>query len=656
MAIVNNHPCPKCQEVGRDSRGNHLLEFEDGGMYCPRSDLHSDGNTYYVKGSGSIIEELMKQEVTGSVKYSVKQFKALEKEGKFDNPSVRALALQGMKTKDRWEVATEKEREDMLGKLKYDMDYFNQLPVRNLVTRGIRGDVARRFDVHVGLDLEGKVSRHYYPVHNMDGSWRGAKCRTLPKDFGYDVLGWTWGKTMMFGQVASYEDLKSKGGRKKRLLITGGECDAMAAWQMLTDADSTKSYVYHVWSPVHGEKAMDDIVNNKEAIDQFDEIIAGFDDDPVGRMYNVKLSRLFRGKVKFLVYPKGCKDANDCLIQGRASEFVDAWFNPVERMSESTVKTVDDLYDKALTTPEMGLNWFAPKLNAITIGIRLNMLFVIGAGSGVGKTAFTKQVCFDLMERYGKPVGVVYLEEPPIKTLRSYASYYSKGNKRFDLPPNDPEDPDSRIEERDYTEEEARECIDKLRELNLLHIVDTGGDKSIDAVMQAVDDLMALGINYIVIDNLTAITHPKAGNKVDSIDETMKRIGTYKDENPCSIFLISHLKRVSETSGRTPHNYGGEVWETDFRGSGSIVMWANYVFSIERNCFASSEMDRRTTIIRCLKDRDFGMYTGKTVKLFGQKTDGRLVQFDLADFSGVSHFDSEFDVGGGSFDASDADY
>lgn len=650
MAIVGNEPCVKCQEAGRDSSGNHLLIFEDNGRYCPRADLHLDGQTYYAQGDGDVIAKLLESDVDGNTKYSVNQFKELEKEGKFDNPSIRALALSGMSNKDRWEVSDEYEREQMLEKIKHDFGYFNQLSVRNLVTRGIRGDVARRFDVHVGLDLEGKVSRHYYPVHNPDGSWRGAKCRTLPKQFGYDVLGWTWGKTMMFGQVASYEDLKAKAGRKRKLLIVGGECDAMAAWQMLTDHDKSGKYSYHVWSPVHGEKAMDDIINNKEAINEFDEIVAGFDGDSVGRQYNIKISRLFRGKTKFLVYPQGTKDANECLLKGRSAEFVDAWFNPVERLSESSVKSVDDLYDSALETPEMGQHWFAPKLNAITIGIRDNMLFVIGAGSGVGKTAFTKQVCFDVMERYNEPVGVVYLEEPPIKTLRSYASYYSNGNKRLDLPPNDPDDPESHIPERDYTREEAQECIDKLRDLGLLHIVDTGGDKSIEAVMQSVEDLLALGIKKIVIDNLTAITHPKAGNKVDAIDETMKRIGTFKDENPCTIFLISHLKKVNETSGRTPHNYGGEVWETDFRGSGSIVMWANYVFAIERNCFADTELEKRTTIVRCLKDRDFGMYTGKTVKMFGQKTDGRLVQYDQADFSGVSRI---ADMGG--FDASDAD-
>lgn len=650
MAIVANQRCPKCSENGHDSKGDHALVFEDGGIYCGRTEYHADGEKYYVAGSEDYISDLMKSDVDGKTAYTPATFKELNKAGKFNNPAVRALAMSGMKSKDRWAVANEAEREDMLTKIKAEGEYFAQLPVRNLITRGIRGDVARRFDVHVGLDSDKKVFSHYYPVHSLDGTWRGAKCRTLPKDFGWDALGFTWGETMMFGQVASQADF-AKGGRKNKLLIVGGECDAMAAWQMLNDHDTSGKYFYHVWSPVHGEKALEDIIANKESINQFSEIILGLDNDSTGRQMNIKISRLFRGKTKFLVYPQGTKDANQCLLEGRASEFIDAWFNPVTQYEESTVKTIEDLYEKSLETPEMGKSWFAPKLNQITIGIRENMLFVIGAGSGVGKTAFTKQVCFDLMEEHGETVGVIYLEEPCIKTLRSYASYYSVNNKRFDLPPNDPEDPESHISERDYDYEEAKAAIDKLRDLGLLHIVDTGGDKSIEAVMRAVDDLVALGIKRIVIDNLTAITHPKAGSKVDAIDETMKAIGTYKDENPCTIFLISHLKKVQESSGRTPHNYGGEVWETDFRGSGSIVMWANYVFAVERNCFGATELEKRTTIIRCLKDRDFGMYTGATVKLFGQKTDGRLVQFETADFTGVGNAPN---IDG--FDTSDAEY
>lgn len=630
MAIVGNEACPQCQANGHDRHSNHLLVFEDGARYCGRTEYHKDGKKFYSEGSGDVIKALFESDVTGEVKYTVRQFRELAKAGKFNNADIRAVALSGMKAKDRWEVSNEDERTDMVFVRGCAETYFNLLKIRNLVSRGIRGDVAKRFDVRVGICPEtNKVTQHYYPVHDHNGAWQGAKCRTLPKEFGYDTLGWTWGETMMFGQKASIEDLKS-GGRKFKLLLVGGECDAMAAWQMLKDHDKSGKYHYHIWSPVHGEKAMEDILANKDAINQYEQIIVAFDNDSVGNDMNLKVSRQFRGKTQFLLYPTGCKDANQCLLEGREAEFVDAWFNPVDSLPESMVKSVTQMSDKAKETPAMGQHWPWSKMNAITIGIRENMLYVVGAGSGVGKTHYTKEVMFHIMELYTEPVGVIYLEEPPIKTLRSYAGRYL-GNKRIDLPPNDPSDLESYMVERDYTKEEADEAIDRLESLGNLFIADTKGDKSIDAVMRCVDDFMAMGIRKIVIDNLTAITHPKSGNKVEAIDETMKTIGSYKDENPCTIWLISHLKRVGgEGSTRKPHTHGGEVWESDFRGSGAIVMWANYVFGIERNVMADTETEKRTTRIRCVKDRDFGMFTGRVVELYGDPKTGRLTQIEAA--------------------------
>lgn len=643
MAIIGNSPCPACRDNGHDKTGDHLIQFEDGAFLCIRAHLHKDGKKYYAEGSGDVMRHILESEISGEVNYTPAQFKALVEAGKLNTDSLRQLALAGMSAKSRWLVANEDEREAMIATRNHHFNYFNLLKVRNLVSRGITGLTAKRFNTRVGVDPDSnQVTQHYYPVYNMNAEWIGAKCRTLPKNFGYDTLGYTFGDTMLFGQMASIEDFKS-GGRKNKLLIVGGECDAMAAWQMLNDADTSGKYKYHVWSPVHGENALQDILIQREAIDQFSEIVLGLDNDPTGQKMNLQISRLFRGKCKFLVYPSGTKDANQCLLEGRATEFISSWFNPAEQITGGFVKSTGELAEKAKVMPEMGKQWPWKPLNKITIGIRENMLFVIGAGSGVGKTHFTKEVCFKLMEEDGEQIGVIYLEEPTIKTYRSYAGRYL-GNKRIDVPPNDPDDPESYMVERDYTEEEANWAIDKLDELGLIYIADTGGDKSIDAVMKAIDEMVALGIRRIVIDNLTAITHPSAGTKVDAIDETMKTIGTYKDENPITIFLISHLKRVDGGgSSRKSHAEGGYVGEADFRGAGSITMWANYVLGIERNTQAETEYDKRITTIRCVKDRDFGIFTGHTVKLFGNPDTGALELLTNESGRGLQEAEEKFD-------------
>jgi twinkle protein len=616
------------------------MHFADGGKYCSRSHFHEDGKPYYEKGDG--IDAILEMDINGDINYTASQWQELADQGKLDNPAVRAIGFAGLKNKVKWLVANEEELAQLQKEVELDKEYFNGLRCRNLVDRHITADIAAFYNVRVGMNEEDKVARHYYPRYDHEMNWVSAKCRTLPKEFSFDHLGnMSETKLKMFGQYTLNRILK-EGGRMNKLLLVGGECDAMAGQKMLYDAATGqyKGKYYHVWAPNNGEKAMEDILENAETIRQFDEIIVAFDNDETGTEMNRAIAKLFRGKVKYLVYPDGCKDANDCLKKGLEKEFVNAWFNPVDAANYSTmIKSAGDLADKAKAKVKMGLSWFNPKLNAITLGIRKYMLITIGAGSGVGKTHFTKEVCFHLIQKHNEPVGVIYLEEPAEKTLRSYAG--RSINKRIELPAYNPEDPDDIYDvTRDYTEEAKNKAVDAMVESNMLFIADTGGDKSLETVMRCIDDFMAMGITNVVLDNLTAITLP-SGNKVEALDTAMKELGTYKDAHPITLFLISHLKKVGgEGSPRKPHTLGGEVYESDFRGSGSIVFWSNYVLAIERNTMASNDLEKRITTVRCVKDRDQGLKTNETVTLYGDPETGKLIPYE-----GGSPKSKKFDTG-----------
>lgn len=612
MAIVQSIGCPECQKNGHDSSGNHLMVFEDGGKYCNRAHYHSSGEPYYEKAGES--QPITGMGITGKIKYTPAQFKELEASGKLSNPVIRAIALQGMRGVDRYAVADDSEKAAMELVWVKDKEFFDGLKIKNLIDRHIRGQFAKLYDVRVGHDAEGKVVRHYYPVHSF-GEWCGAKCRELPKGFQWGHLGRMWGHVDMFG-MHTLKAVLDSGTRKHKLLVVGGECDAMAAQQMLVESQAGTQYasrLYHVWSPTKGENCMEQIIANREHINQFKEIIWGFDADEVGQRMNREAARLFPSKSKVLLYPAGCKDANKCLKAGMHKEFVDSWFNPSEVNAGSKIKSIHQLSDAAKVLPSAGKSWPWSGMNRITIGLRDNMLYLFGAGSGVGKTATTKEIIKHILEVHEEPCGVIYTEEPAKTTVRSFAGKWI--SKRLELPPtNDPADPDYDVS-RDYTQAESDAAIDSLSEKGLF-VADLAGDTSIDAVMMACEEMLSMGIKNIVIDNLTGITLPKEmGNKVDAIDEAMKRIGNFKDEKPVRIFLYSHLKKVS--MGRVPHEEGGEVILDDFRGSGSIKFWANYAFGIRRNTRGETLEERCTTILECLKDRDQGVMAGEKVIIIG---------------------------------------
>lgn len=623
MAIIGNSLCPECAKNGHDKSQNHLIMFDDGGKYCNRSHFHTNGRPYYEKaGEESNVLDLP----LGSTKWTPAQFKELIQSGKIVTEADRALALGSMRMKDRWEVMNEQERAEQEAEWKLDVEWFLTLKRKNLVSRHIRGDICALYDVRVGHDEEGRVSRHYYPRFEK-GELVGAKCRTLPKDFKFGHLGKLFGMQDLFG-MNTLSHVLDKGRRKDCLLIVGGELDALAAQQMLLDsAKGTKweGQPYHVWSVNKGESCLEEIVQNREHIAQFKKIIWGFDGDEVGQKQNQQAARLFPGKSYILEYPSGCKDANKALMVGKAKEFVDAWFNAKssDEVFGSQIKSIASQRDKLKAArPEQGLSWPWPKLNKVTLGIRKNQLIIVGAGSGVGKTEFLREVVKHLIEEHGESVGIISTEDPMVKVSRAFIGKWI--DKRIELPPtNDPKE-DGYREVFDYTEEEANAAIDYVADTGKLFVADLEGDYSMEKVEQTCLEFEAMGISNIIIDNLTGIKLDERafGGKVGALDECVKRIGTIKDRHPVTIFLVSHLTRPS--GNRTQHEEGGEVILSDFRGSGAIGFWASYALGIERNTRAETLDERTTTYISCVKDRDQGIFTGTKIMLKGDIQTGRL--------------------------------
>src|SRR5690554_476605 len=105
---------------------------------------------------------------------------------------------------------------------------------------------------------------------------------------------------------------------------------------------------------------------------------------------------------------------------------------------------------------------------------------------------------------------------------------------------------------------------------------------------------------------------------------SLKTFGLYKDGKEITIHLVSHLKTVG--IGRVPHEEGGEVLLSDFRGSRSIGFWASYAIAVQRNTQAETLEEKTTTYLKIVKDRDQGIYTGHKVVLVGDSDTGNLME------------------------------
>lgn len=638
MSVILNSQCPECAKNGADKFGKYLMTFDDGGKLCIHSHNHTSGERYYVKPDGT--DPLTSSPIDGKLKYTPAQFHKLVEDGLINDEFTRKLAMGGMRMADRFAVMNEEEVAATEAEWALDVEWFNQLSTKSLVDRGIHGLIAKLYNVRVGHDEKGVINRHYYPSYTRDTmEVTGAKARTLPKDFRSGHLGRRFGADLaMFGMQTTQAVLDSgtfRKGKMGKLLVVGGEADSMAAQQIILKAinrlDGMQGLktleglkLAHVWSPNKGEMSLEEVVNNREFIDQFEEVVWAFDNDDVGNALNLACSRLFRQKSKFFIYPQGMKDANDCLKAGREKEFMDSWWNPTEARVKGKLKSASNWAAKAKEVTVMGLPYFCPALNPITFGLRTHYLHVWAAGTGVGKTEITTKHIASLIEQ-GQPVVAIYLENSPDEVIKMVAGAIA--NKDFMSPPlSDEERENSYNEARDYTYEDLARAIDDLTSRNLLIIPDLEGSKDVNVIMDAMRDALALGYMWFVVDNLTAFEHHVDGKVqvgTQAIDETMKQIGGFKDENPVNIMLLSHCSRPDKN--RTPHELGGEVFITDIRGAGSISFWANGVWSAERNTQADSLQDKCTTLIRNLKSRGVGHKVGTVVVLRKDLETGQFI-------------------------------
>lgn len=624
MAIVGNKPCPACRENGHDKTGNHLIVFENGAGYCGRHMHHKDGKPFHAKPDE--MPDVSKWKIDGTIQYSESEFRKLEKKGAFKDEYIRQMALSGMKPAVRYSVMTDEEQKVLEDLWESELRHFETLSVRDLVARGIPGHICKLYDVRVGVNKKKKVDRHYYPRHSLDtGVLVAAKCRNLPKDFTSGSLGCMHEEVQMFGQHTLKKVTKS-GARKDILTITGGELDSMAAQYMLCESRKNTQWegvMFHVWSVTNGEAGLDDIVRNLKHIKKFKKVILAFDDDKAGRELTNKVRQLLREKAVVLQMPSGCNDPNQCLMEEREEEFVDAWWK-ADSPSVSSVLTAADLFDEATKEVEWGLDWPWPSVTKQTYGIRPHNLYVIGGGSGTGKTEIAKETIQYLTDHHKRLTGVIFMEEMPSFTLKVLAGKWA--NKKLHLPKNRVKKghPDW-VDGCDYTEEESIKAITQLVDKDKIRIAATKGDNSVDNIIALMEELRAMGCSEIFIDNLTTITHNGKSDNVKAIDETMKRFGTYMQETPVSIFLLSHLSKPDEN--RVPFEEGGMVKQSDFRGSQSIAFWATFMLAVERDTMAEDD-SKFVTTLRCVKDRLTGVHTGETTLLVGNPRTGRLLEPD----------------------------
>lgn len=478
------------------------------------------------------------------------------------------------------------------------VDDISSLPIDELRDRGIRKDIAQMYGVHVEYNATGQVNAHYYPA------FKGGKLTGYKKRLVDDKKFFSVGdvkEAQLFGQ-----QLFGEGG--KLLIITEGECDAMAAYQMLRDAGKN----YRVVSVMNGANTSS-IKTNLQWIESFESIILSFDNDKPGKEAAQKIADLITpGKVKIMSFSE--KDANDMLKSNKAKEFINAIMNATLFRPDGIVSG-KDTWDILKNKPRVEsvpypVEWV--ELNRKTYGIRLGELDTWTSGSGMGKSQLMRELQYHLLNKTNSNIGGIHLEEPIADTVESLMSLHL--NKRILLP-------DVR---ETITDDEYASAWQYTMGSNRFHFYDHFGSVDDDSLVNKIRYLArGLDCKYIFLDHLSIVVSEFAdqGGERERIDTIMTRLKNLTQELGIWIGLVVHLRKA--IGGGRSFEEGGVPNLDDLRGSGAIKQLSNSVFAVSRNQQNPDERERNTSHLHVLKCRFTGR-TGDADKLYFNDTTGRL--------------------------------
>jgi twinkle protein len=494
-------------------------------------------------------------------------------------------------------------------------DDINEGSFNALSDRRISQATAKKYGVKVALDLQGNVVKHFYPYYN-GYELSATKIRHVRnKDF---FVSGTYNDTGLFGQQLF------KGG--KYVTITEGECDAMAAYELL----GSKWAVVSIKRGAQG--AVKDVKESLEFFDEFENVIIAFDNDKAGKEASVKVARLFKpGKAKILNLPNGWKDPNDMLRSNKHKEFVEAWWaakvytpSGVINISEQRDKFHNREKKQSIPFPYEGLN---DKL----YGLRQGELLTLTGGTGLGKSSVTRELEHWLIKQTKDNVGIIALEEDWRRTIDGILSIEANARLYID-----------QVRER-FSKEELDKFFDVLYDgenKNRVWVHSHFGTNDIDDIFTKLR-FMIIGCDckWVVVDHLhMLVSAVHEGDERRAIDTIMTRLRSLVEETGAGIILVSHLRRVDGNKG---HENGIEVSLSHLRGSNSIGQLSDCVIALERNQQSDDPDEARTTKMRILKSRYTGD-VGLACRVIYDAETGRLSEVDNSDFEDNDNLEEKF--------------
>lgn len=157
---------------------------------------------------------------------------------------------------------------------------------------------------------------------------------------------------------------------------------------------------------------------------------------------------------------------------------------------------------------ELGLELPYPILQSKLLGMRFGELFLLTAGSGIGKSTFAHELGYHLYKNHGQALGVMALEEKLKRTGERYIGMHL--NKQIHI----------------------REGFDATINSNRFWLYDHWGSTAVDNLLAKLRYMaVGLDVRWIILDHISIVVSGLEGNEIGegerrTIDKLMTKLRT----------------------------------------------------------------------------------------------------------------------------------
>lgn len=465
-----------------------------------------------------------------------------------------------------------------------ELDSIGKLKSFDLPDRQLRKGILQYFGIKIGLDTsDGKTPKlHFYP-YTSGGKVVKYKVRVV--------------ETKKMWSVGSCDDLDLFGWEQalalgaKRLIIVEGEPDT-AALQWILGTFNKKEYednIPAVVSLINGASgAGKDLARLAPKIRKhFKEVSFCFDNDEAGELATEAACKVMP-EATTIALP--CKDANDCILEGRAkSAFKAAMFNAT-RPKNSSLIWLDEVYEDAKEQAVFGMSWPWDNVTRQTRGIRKGETYYFGAGPKMGKSELVNAIAAHLVAVHEWKVLMAKPEEANKKTVKLLAGKVASAKFH---------DPNVEFDEEAYDKAGKVLLGNKVALLNIYQHMGW------ESLKQDIIAGAAMGIDAVFIDPITNLTNGMESSEANTVlQEIAQELSAMALDLNIVIFIFCHLRNPA--SGEE-HNRGGKILSSQFAGSRAMARSCNYMFGLEGNKDPDlSKEERNVRRLVLIEDREFG--------------------------------------------------